>query len=133
VDEIRASIKRCRVTVDFPVDMSALIASSAGGPQSRVTERRKPKATAGKKRGKNAPTQDPTTVVDLIAAGLIRPPVKPVRTYKGVELTATILKDGRVRFGTEDYDSLSAAACEALARILVACLGETVTSCVSEG
>ncbi|MFO1052216.1 MAG: type I restriction enzyme HsdR N-terminal domain-containing protein [Planctomycetota bacterium] len=118
VDEIRASIKRCRVTLDFPVDITVLIAESTRGSKARSSERRKPKATSGEKSAKKPPIQDPTTVADLIAAGLIRPPLQLTRTYKHIELSATILKDGRVRFGTETYDTLSAAACEARATLV---------------
>jgi hypothetical protein len=49
-------------------------------------------------------------VADLIAAGLIRPPLRLECTYKGVELAATIEHDGKVRFADDTYDSLSAAA-----------------------
>ena len=116
VEEIRASIQRCRVSLDFPVDIGVLATATGSGPQSRVRERKQP-GVKGPKGTKAAPVQDPTTAADLIAAGLIEPPVKLVRTYKGVELTATILKDGRVRFGTETYDSLSQAARDAIAQI----------------
>lgn len=117
VEEIRASIARCHVALDFPVDMSVLTATTRPGSQSRVRERKRP-ITKGPKGTKAAPVQNPTTVAHLIAAGLIKPPLKLVRTYKGVELAATILKDGRVRFGGKDYDSLSAAASEARATLV---------------
>jgi hypothetical protein len=112
VDEVRASLARCRVVLDFPVDMNAIALGSAGGPQSPLVKPRRKKAGAGKKAPKGtkaSPTTDPTTVKDLIDAGLIKPPLKLVRTYKGAELTATVLKDGRIQVGTEHYDTLSRA------------------------
>jgi predicted type IV restriction endonuclease len=121
VDEVRASLARCRVVLDFPVDMNAIALGSAGGPQSRFVERRKAKAAAGGKSPKGTkaePVMDPTTVADLIAAGLIKPPLKLTRTYKGVDLEAVILPDGRVRFAGKDYDTLSAAGAAARATII---------------
>jgi hypothetical protein len=52
----------------------------------------------------------PAAVADLIAAGLIRPLLRLERTYKGVELAATVEADGKVRFADGIYDSLSTAA-----------------------
>ena len=121
VDEVRASLARCRVVLDFPVDMNAIALGSAGGPQSPVVKPRRKKAGAGKKAPKGtkaAPVMDPTTVKDLIEAGLIRPPLKLTRTYKGVALEAVVLPDGRVRFAGEDYDTLSAAGAAARATII---------------
>jgi len=51
-----------------------------------------------------------TTVGDLIEAGLIRPPLRLEREYKGVQVTATVRPDGKVEFDRQAYDSLSTAA-----------------------
>ena len=53
-------------------------------------------------------------MADLIAAGSLKPPVQLMRTYKGKELSATILPTGRVRVGRDEFDSVSTAAVVAI-------------------
>jgi len=97
-EEVRASIARCRVTLDFPVRIEDLVAPKA-----------KKRRTADA-----VPTADGQTLASLIAAGLLKPPVTLMRTYKGKELSATILPTGKVRVGKVEYDSPSTAAVAAL-------------------
>jgi predicted type IV restriction endonuclease len=47
---------------------------------------------------------------DLISAGLLSPPVKLFRRYKGKVLEATLLPDGIVEFGQKRYRTCSTAA-----------------------
>ena len=49
-------------------------------------------------------------LADLIAASLLPVPCVLFRKYKGHRLEATLLKDGKVKFGDTVYDSPSAAA-----------------------
>lgn len=99
--EIRESLRRASVNVHFPeVSLPAPTTASATPlttAQAATTEL-------------DSPVRIAVEVADLIAAGLIRPPLRLARTYKGVELAATIEQDGRVRFGDGIYDSLSIAA-----------------------
>ena len=49
-------------------------------------------------------------LADIIGAGLLSPPVKLFRKYRGQTLEATVLADGSVEFQTARYDSCSTAA-----------------------
>jgi len=106
--EVRSSLARCRLTVDFPVQ------TRADMPPPRKPGRRKKKATSSRKK---APAQHSTTVSDLIEAGLLLPPVKLTRTYKGKALEAQLRPDGHIKFGRRTYDSLSTAAGAARASV----------------
>ena len=96
--EIRASLVRCDPSFDFPVQPDIEASPQQG---VRNAKARKP--------GKS-PARHDVSVADLIAGGLITPPVRLERTYKGESLSAVIEKDGRIRFGTDLFDSLSLAA-----------------------
>lgn len=104
--EVRASLKRAKIRVDFPVPVVA--AGTAPVPKARgnvadvsgtVATRRPPDQGASQ-----------ITVSNLIQAGLIRTPLRIERRYKGVHLTASVRPDGRIEFGGQEYDSLSTAA-----------------------
>jgi predicted type IV restriction endonuclease len=90
--EVRASLKRARIRIDFPV----LVMS--GGPKATMRQS-----------GRNTVGTD-VTVSDLIQAGLIKAPLPIERNYKNVHLTGLVRPDGRVEFGGHLYDSLSTAA-----------------------
>jgi len=51
---------------------------------------------------------------DLLASGVLSPPLRLVRTYRGQELEAQVLADGGVQFRGKVYPSLSAAAVAAI-------------------
>jgi len=85
--DIRASLKRARIRIDFP--MPAIT------PWVAPTE---------------SPSAAEATLEKLIAAGLVRPPLELERDYKGVHLVAVIQQNGKVEFAGEQYDSLSTAA-----------------------
>src|SRR5262249_14993819 len=50
------------------------------------------------------------TLADVIAAGILRPPLRLFRKYKGQTIEATLLPDGKVQFQGKAYDSCSTAA-----------------------
>ncbi|MBI1913491.1 MAG: DUF4268 domain-containing protein [Planctomycetes bacterium] len=56
-------------------------------------------------------------LADLIAAGILTPPVKLFRRYKGKTLEASVLADGSVEFQQQRYDTSSGAAEAARATI----------------
>lgn len=103
-EEIRASIARCRVTLDFPVDLQLLVApvrkAPKGARRTSAPEQPKPAGSA--------------TLLDLIQAGVLKAPVQVARTYKGRELVATVLPSGSICVGDEEFDSPSAAASAAM-------------------
>lgn len=102
--EIRGSIARCRVALDFPADASTLVSgkrrTSKGAARHGVEPRR--------------PVQSGVSLSDLIGAGLLRTPVEVRRSYRDKELTATILPNGVVRVKGAEFSSLSTAAVEAI-------------------
>jgi len=95
--EVRASLKRAKIRIDFPVPP--------------VTGRARPLSTVGAKRQKaGQPLVPDATVGDLIDAGLIRTPFRIEREYKGIHLAGLVRPDGKVEFDGQVYDSLSTAA-----------------------
>lgn len=49
------------------------------------------------------------SLADLIGAGILKAGRKISASYKGIEVSGTILKDGSVKVGGETYESLSTA------------------------
>jgi hypothetical protein len=93
--DVRESLQRAQLQVHFPVAAPAVSqGSSVLGLQVPVP---KPAASHG------------VELQDLINAGLVQPPLSLEKTYKGVQLEATIEADGRVRCAGEVCESLSAA------------------------
>jgi len=86
--EVRASLKRAKIRIDFPVPVPP-------GPKGL---------------GPGPGPGPEVTLEKLITAGLIRPPLEIERDYKGKHLAAVIRQDGKVEFSGETYDSLSTAA-----------------------
>jgi hypothetical protein len=100
--DIRESLKRADVRVLFPaVHPQAAIVVDTGPEIVDATglgwsPGRSPQMLGGQ-------------VSDLISSGLINPPLMLERTFKGVNLRATIEGDGKVTFDGVSYDSLSTA------------------------
>lgn len=99
--DVRASLRRAQLQVHFPVMAPPAVAASPSGSGALPDEG----ATKGK-----PPAHYAVALSDLIAAGLVQPPLALECTYKGVCLAATIAADGRVEFAGERYESLSTAA-----------------------
>lgn len=100
--EIRASLRRCRATFDFPVPPA-----TARGSVKRVRAARQ-----------KAPGQGGPDLRVLIESGLLRPPVQLTRVYKGRTLTATIEADASVTCLGRRFTSPSMAASAARASII---------------
>ena len=107
--EIRASLVRCQMSLDFPVqtDVAPIAKSRRSSRKSKVAT--DPVSAAAKSE---------VSLTDLIVGGLIAPPAQLSRIYKGNKLTASIDKNGRVQFGKDSYDSLSTAAGAARATMI---------------
>ena len=97
--EIRSSIARCRVSLDFPAE----------APSTLDTKQRRHIAAV-----RAAKTRTGTALPDLIASGTLRPPVQLTRTYKGHELQATLLASGTIQVGTQEFSAPSPAASAAI-------------------
>lgn len=89
--DIRKSLERIDLQIEFPMAIAAR------------TEIHPQKSPARKKLGK-------VTLADLIAAGIIVPPLELERNYMGRSFKATINSDGSVFFDGETYSSPSVAA-----------------------
>lgn len=103
-EEIRDSLRRCHVSLDFPLllDLPAPV----------------PKAPGKGGKAKSPPASIDVALQDLVASGLLPPGTKLARIYKGKPLTATVDSDGRVRFAGEIYNSPSMAAGAARATVI---------------
>jgi len=95
--DVRASLRRARITIDFPVPLKAGMLEPA---------KKKPVPLTG------------ISLATLIKAGMIKPPVEIEHTYKGVHLKAVIEPDGTVSFGGTPYGSLSIAGAMARKSVL---------------
>ncbi len=111
--DVRSALARARIRLDFP-----------GGEQPLPPPVSEPPILPPvSKRGKQKRTPTPddvraVTVRQLIDARLLEPPVELTRTYKGVELSGHIERDGRVSFGDTAYNSVSVAAGMARASVI---------------
>lgn len=94
--EVRDSLQRAQIQVHFP-ELSPTVSVGPHVPTGPTTS--SPKATPART----------LQLPDLIEAGFIQAPLPIEKTYKAVRLEAVIEADGRVRFGDQVYDSLSAA------------------------
>ena len=109
--EIRESLKRADIRIDFPV-VSVSSQSSAREVEDEVTS---PVEVVEKtKEGQKTLNIPGVKVSDLIRTNLVEPPLKLEKVYKGAHLEAEIQPDGTMVFDGETYRSLSLAA--ALAR-----------------
>ncbi|MBU1702316.1 MAG: type I restriction enzyme HsdR N-terminal domain-containing protein [Candidatus Eisenbacteria bacterium] len=109
--EIRASLARARLQLDFPVE------TISGTSSGKATDRhRKSRNVSSEPKIGKPPVG--ISVRNLIEAGLIRPPLDLERTYKDRLLTAQIRNDGQISCLGETYDSLSNAAGMARASII---------------
>jgi hypothetical protein len=82
---------------------------SATAVTSPPLPREATKARAVKKAHGEGTPWSGVTLGDILAAGLLAPPVDVMRTYKGHDLRARILGDGRVEFAGKVFGSLSVA------------------------
>lgn len=104
-EEVRSSIRRCRVHLDFPVSTEDLIVVIP---------------PAGKRRARKTPVPEGSRDVSLkqlIDAGILRPPAELTCRYKGHDLSARVERDGTVSFKGETYQSLSVAGGAARASV----------------
>jgi hypothetical protein len=106
--EARSSLKRAKITIDFPLPKVLGPASSAVVPAG-AKMKNSSRHEAGKKAALTMAAMSEGTLQNLIASGLIKVPLALERDYKGVKLSATIQPDGQVVFGGDSYNSLSTA------------------------
>jgi len=108
--EIRDSLKRADVRIDFPVLTMPLEAA-----EEREVGAERPAIRRGKS----------IKISELIQAGIIEPPLKIEKTYKGVRLEAEITEDGSILFEGKRYSSPSMASAWAKKTVVGAPPGRT--------
>ncbi len=111
--EIRDSLARCRLALDFPEVVDP--------PKAIRGKRRRQDGDSGIRvlPGKihRAASQD-VTLRTLIGAGLLKPPTDLVKQYKGCDVAARVEEDGSVSCLGRTFASLSLAASAARASVL---------------
>lgn len=100
--QIAESIRRLDIRIESPPAMPA-----AAAPQVKAAKRG---AKKRKRSSRRTPTAYSVSLLDLISAGVLKPPVRLHRRYNGQEVEATLLPDGQVEFRGTAYSSCSAAA-----------------------
>jgi hypothetical protein len=98
--DVRASLARMRVAFDLPVEMDGAAPpppKPARGPTASTATRKTPSVIK-------------VSLKDIIAAGILKPPLKLFVRYKGHALEAELLADGTVRFRGKVYETCSNAA-----------------------
>jgi Restriction Enzyme Adenine Methylase Associated/Type I restriction enzyme R protein N terminus (HSDR_N) len=105
--EIRESLKRADIHIDFPVvsvssRSAAREAEDEAVPTTEVVEK--------EERQQKTINIPGVQVVDLVRANVIQPPLKLEKQYKGQQLEAVIQQDGTILFDGETYRNLSPAA-----------------------
>jgi predicted type IV restriction endonuclease len=95
--DVRASLARALVQVDFPVVPADFGRSEASHPGRR------------KEAGKGRAQGPGIHLIDLITAGIINPPFAMEATWRKRSFSATILANGEVSFDGKTYSSLSTA------------------------
>jgi hypothetical protein len=104
--EIVSSLRRLVVRIESPPLPTEM--GPASKPPSDVKKRRL--REAGKKAAATRQEMGPVTLGDIISAGLLSPPVRLFRKYKGQMLEAELQPDGDVKFNDRSYPSCSTAA-----------------------
>lgn len=107
---VKASLRRVRIQFDFPPGADDLVESAV---VSDETKRHKAKGQAKRKKKAHVGV----SLNDLIDTGILKPPLKLVKRYKGHDLEATVHADGSVTFNGTSYNSGSTAAEHARATV----------------
>ncbi len=94
----------------FRLDAGESIAPTGDGVEApRPKQGREGRVTKKEPHGEGTPWSA-VTMKDVLAAGLVTPPLDLERPYKGAVLKAQLEADGRITFNGQAYDSLSTAA-----------------------
>lgn len=99
--EIRDSLERATINISFPT-ISASHPTNAQPPL--------PVEEPEDENGDSHPATEGISLLDIIRAGLISAPVQLEKTYKGVQLAASIQPDGKVLYDGNLYGSPSVSA-----------------------
>src|SRR5829696_1765472 len=98
--EIRESLKRADITIDFPV---VSVSSQSADRETEHEEAQTVEVVDKTKAGRKTLNIPGVQVIDLIRANLIEPPLKLEKEYKGSHLEAEIQQDGNIVFDGDTY------------------------------
>jgi hypothetical protein len=114
--EIRDSLARLRVTLDFPT-VQATTPPSHNIPDGEPSLRPDDPPVDSSPSEPGTPWRD-VTLQDIIGAGLVKLPLEIQKDYKGQHLVGRITPEGTAEWGGHAYDAISAAAGMARASII---------------
>jgi hypothetical protein len=100
--QVVESLRRLDVRIESPSPVP-----EAGGPPAGPAPKR---PRAGRLLRRTGKKHFGIKLTDLISAGLLAPPLKLFRKYRGQIMESTLLPDGGVEFQGVNYDSCSTAA-----------------------
>jgi hypothetical protein len=98
--DIAESIRRLDIRIEIP---SAL-------PELKVPKRGAGMGGGKPRKKQRQRTEYGVTLADVIAAGMLKPPLQLFRKYRGRLMEASLQADGRVDFQGQSYESCSQAA-----------------------
>jgi hypothetical protein len=104
---VKAALSRARITLDLP---PIEVGTASGGGEEAEERTTNERAEEKQVRQRREPASYGVTLKDLLDAGLVEPGLELRKKYLGTEVTATVEAGGRVRVGSEVFDSLSIAA-----------------------
>jgi len=110
--DVIASLRRVQVQFDFPVmpepiSLGTKTGRSASAKKAWATRRQR--SSAKDKAAKSGKKRVGVSLKDLIAAGLLKPPLKLTTSYKGHDLEAELRHDGTILFQGKNYKTCSMA------------------------
>jgi hypothetical protein len=113
--EIAQSLRR----LEFRIESPALTFEPTPTTRAVITvqKERKGRKGAGKKAAETRKVLGQVSLTSLIAASVITAPIRLFRKYKGHDLEAKLLPNGKVEFQGETYDTCSTAAEHARATV----------------
>ncbi|MEZ5976751.1 MAG: type I restriction enzyme HsdR N-terminal domain-containing protein [Planctomycetota bacterium] len=104
-EEVRASLRRCRLTLDFPLPVDP---NDVAPPPTKSRQKAAKKA---------ANTGESCSIADLIGAGLLAPGTELFKQYRKTDLRARVKSDGSIEFNGTNYASPSQAGNHARASV----------------
>ncbi len=103
--EIRASLRRARLQLDFPEEPEVTTATAPERTRLRAGRPGARRESSGEVRVRSG-----ISLRMLMKDGLLRAPAELRSTYRGQDLVATIQTDGSIDYGGSQYASVSTAA-----------------------
>jgi predicted type IV restriction endonuclease len=100
--EIVESLRRLDIRVEFPSLMPEPSKPTKGATTKRKTDEKRPRKREKKTYSAN--------MLDIIGSGILSPPIRLFRKYRGKGMEATLLPDGAVEFEGRRFNSCSTAA-----------------------